>query len=173
MLAGQPCGRGWQYLWNIVDVRDVGEAHALIVESGNCGNGTRYQLTASDRAGELNVQELQTHLARLFPHINVGGPPKGYAEVVAKFGGPFDAPRAYCDRARTELGLKTHPVDNTLLETGGTLIELGLVKPALLMEGGFENPLEESPVRKGRFSTGFPCASRNIPELLLVVPRGR
>lgn len=131
MLAGQPCGRGWEYLWNIVDVRDVGEAHALIVESGNCENGARYQLTASDRAGELNARELQTHLARLFPHINVGGPPKGYAEMVAKFGGPFDGPRAYCDRARTELGLKTHPVDNTLFEAGRTLIEFGLIKPAL------------------------------------------
>ncbi len=131
MLAGQPCGRGWEYLWNIVDVRDVGQAHALIVESGNSENGARYQLTASDRAGELNAEELQTHLARLFPHINVGGPPKAYAEMVAKFGGPFDGPRAYCDRARTELGLETHPVDDTLFETGRTLIEFGLVKPAL------------------------------------------
>src|SRR5215469_14547842 len=131
MLAGKPCRRGWQYLWNIVDVRDVGEAHALIVESGNCENGTRYQLTASDRSGELNVEELQAHLARLFPHIDVGGPPKEYAELVAKFGGPFDGPRAYCDRARTDLGLKTHPVDSTLFETGRTMIEFGLVKPAL------------------------------------------
>jgi nucleoside-diphosphate-sugar epimerase len=131
MLAGQPCGRGWQYLWNIVDVRDVGEAHALIVESGHCENGTRYQLTASDRSGELNAAELQTHLARLLPHINVGGPPKEYAEMVARFGGPFDGPRAYCDRARAELGLKTHPVDDTLYETSRTLIEFGLVKPAL------------------------------------------
>jgi nucleoside-diphosphate-sugar epimerase len=131
MLAGQPCGRGWQYLWNIVDVRDVGEAQALIIESGNCENGTRYQLTASDRAGELNALELQTHLARLLPHINVGGPPKEYAELVARFGGPFDGPRAYCDRARTELGLKTYPVDDTLYETSRTLIEFGLVKPAL------------------------------------------
>ncbi len=131
MLAGQPCTRGWQYLWNIVDVRDVAQAHALIVESDNCENGSRYQLTASDRAGELNVEELQTHLARLFPQINVGGPPKEYAEIVTRFGGPFDGPRAYCDRARTELGLKTHPVDDTLFETGRTMIEFGLVKPAL------------------------------------------
>lgn len=131
MLAGKPCGRGWQHLWNIVDVRDVGEAQALIIESGNCKNGARYQLAATDRSGELNVLELQAHLARLFPHIAVGGPPKGYSELVAKYGAPYDAPRAYSDLARHELDLKTHAVDDTLFETGRTMIELGLVKPAL------------------------------------------
>ncbi len=131
MLAGKPCGRGWQHLWNIVDVRDVGEAHALIIESDRCENGARYQLTAADRSAELNALELQAHLSRLFPHIAVGGPPDGYAEMVAKYGGPYDAPRAYCDRARQELGLKTRPVDDTLFETGRTIIELGLVRPAL------------------------------------------
>jgi nucleoside-diphosphate-sugar epimerase len=131
MLAGKPCGRGWQHLWNIVDVRDVGEAHALIIESEKCRNGVRYQLTAANRSGELNALELQAHLSRLFPHIAVGGAPKEYDEMVAKHGGPYDAPRAYCDRARNELGLTTRPVDDTLFETGRTMIELGLIKPAL------------------------------------------
>jgi nucleoside-diphosphate-sugar epimerase len=131
MLRGKPCGRGWQHLWNIVDVRDVGDTHALILESDKCGNGARYLLAAQDRAGELNALELQAHLARLFPHIGVGGAPEGYAEIVAKHGGPFDAPRGYCDRARQDLGLSTRAVDDTLFETGRTMIELGLVKPAL------------------------------------------
>jgi nucleoside-diphosphate-sugar epimerase len=130
MLMGKPCGRGWQHLWNIVDVRDVGEAHALIIESARCKNGGRYQLTAADRSGELNAAELQEHLSRLFPHIAVGGPPKQYAEIVAKHGRPYDSPRAYCDRAREELGLPTRPVDDTLFETGRTMIELGIVNPA-------------------------------------------
>ncbi len=131
MLAGKPCGRGWQHLWNIVDARDVGEAHALIVESGNCTNGARYQLAASDPSGELNVIDLQAHLARLFPHIAVGGPPKEYDEFIRKYGKTFDGPRGYSDRARQELGLRTHAIDDTLFETGRTMIELGLVKPAL------------------------------------------
>ena len=131
MLAGKPCGRGWQHLWNIVDVRDVGEAHARIIESERCVNGARYQLTAADRSGELNALELQAHLMRLFPHIAVGGAPKGYDEMVAKYGRPYDAPRAYCDRAREQLGLSIRPVDDTLFETGRTMIELKLVKPAL------------------------------------------
>jgi hypothetical protein len=131
MLAGQPCGRGWRHLWNVVDVRDVGEAQALIIESNRCSNGTRYQLSATDPSGELNVIELQAHLARLFPHIAVGGPPKEFDEFIRKYGKPFDGPRAYSDRARQELGLQTHAVDDTLFETGRTMIELGLVKPAL------------------------------------------
>jgi nucleoside-diphosphate-sugar epimerase len=131
MLAGKPCGRGWRGLWNIVDVRDVGEAQALIIESERCRNGARYQLTATDPSGELNVVELQAHLARLFPHIAVGGPSKEYDELIRKYGKPFDSPRAYSDLARDELGLQTHAVDDTLFETGRTMIELGLVKPAL------------------------------------------
>lgn len=130
MLEGKPCGRGWRHLWNIVDVRDVGEAHALAIQSGQCRNGGRYLLTAADRSGELNALELQAHLARLFPHIHVGGAPDGYAEMLAKQGGPYDAPRAYCDLARRELGLKTHAIDDTLFETGRTMIEFGLVQPA-------------------------------------------
>jgi nucleoside-diphosphate-sugar epimerase len=130
MLAGKPCGRGWQHLWNIVDVRDVGEAQALIIESERCRTGARYLLAATDPLGELNVIELQAHLARLFPHIAVGGPPKEYAELIRKYGMPFDSPRGYSDLARHQLGLKTHAVDDTLFETGRTMIELGLVKPA-------------------------------------------
>jgi nucleoside-diphosphate-sugar epimerase len=131
MLAGKPCGRGWQHLWNIVDVRDVGEAQAGIIESGSCKTGDRFQLSATDESGELNVAELQAHLARLFPDYDVGGPPDGYAAVIEKFGRPYDAPRAHCDKAIRELGLKTHTIDDTLLQTGRTMVELGLVKPAL------------------------------------------
>jgi bifunctional dihydroflavonol 4-reductase/flavanone 4-reductase len=130
MLAGHPCGRGWRHLWNIVDVRDVGEVQALIIESDRCRNGARYQLAATDPSGELNVIELKAHLARLFPHIAVGGPPKEYDGLIRKYGKPFDSPRAYSDLARHELGLKTHAIDDTLFETGRTMIELELVKPA-------------------------------------------
>ena len=131
MLRGRPCRRGWQSLWNIVDVRDVGESQALMLESEACQNGSRYQLSASDRSGELDVFQLQERLQAQFPHIDVGGAPPEMDEYIAKHGKAWDAPRAYCDRAREELGLETHGIDDTLRETGQTMIDLGLVEPAL------------------------------------------
>lgn len=131
MLRGKPCKRNWQALWNIVDVRDVAEAQALILESPVCRNGSRYQLSATDESGELDVMQLTKHLEELFPHIAVGGPPPEMEAYLAKHGRVYDAPRAHCDRARAELGLETHSIEDTLRETGQTLIELGLVDPAL------------------------------------------
>lgn len=131
MLRGKPCGNGWQHLWNIVDVRDVAEAHVLCIESDAPKNGDRYQLSATDESGELNAEQLQARLQELFPEIDVGGPPPEYDAMVAKHGQPYDAPRAHCDKARRDLGLETHSVDDTLRETGRTLIDLGLIEPKL------------------------------------------
>ena len=131
MLAGEDCQRGWQALWNIVDVRDVGESQALMIESDVCKNGSRYQLSATDESGELDVFQLQAHLLKLFPDINVGGAPDEIKPMIEKHGKVYDAPRAHCDKAREELGLQTHAIEDTLLETGKTMIALGLVKPAL------------------------------------------
>ena len=131
MLAGEPCQRDWQALWNIVDVRDVGEAQARMIESDACSNGSRYMLCATDDSGEINAMELHDHLQALFPHIDVGGVLPAYDEMVEKYGKPYDGPRAHCDKAREELGLETHAVDDTLRTTGTTMIELGLVKPRL------------------------------------------
>ena len=131
MLRDKPCKRGWQSLWNIVDVRDVGEAQALILASDVCKNGSRYQLSASDESGEINVRELQAHLQKLFPKIAVAGGPPEMDAYIEKHGQVYDAPRAHCDRARDELGLETHAIEDTLRETGQTLMDLGLVEPAL------------------------------------------
>lgn len=131
MLAGRRCMRSWDSLWNCVDVRDVGEAEVLALESGRCVNGSRYQLTATDRSYELTVSELQERLRVLFPQIDVGGPPDEYDVMVAAHGGPFDGPRALCDKARLELGLETHDILDTLRATGETMLDLGLVEPRL------------------------------------------
>jgi nucleoside-diphosphate-sugar epimerase len=131
MLAGKPCERGWQALWNIVDVRDVGESQALMIESDVCSNGSRYMLCATDDSGEITAQQLHDHLQELFPHIEVGGVLPAYDEMVKKHGSPFNAPRAHCDKVRSELGLKTQSVLDTLKTTGETMIELGLVEPKL------------------------------------------
>ncbi|MCY4656624.1 MAG: NAD-dependent epimerase/dehydratase family protein [Gammaproteobacteria bacterium] len=129
MLEGKPCPRGWQALWNIVDVRDVGEAEALVVESENVQPSSRYQLTATDQSGELNVDQLHEHLQNLFPDLTVGGRPDAMAEFLERRGSIHDGPRAYCTKAIDDLGLSTQPIEDTLKTTGETMIELGLCKP--------------------------------------------
>lgn len=114
-----------------MDVRDVAEAQVLMMESDVPKNGSRYQLSATDESGEITAKQLQEQLQLLFPHINVGGPPPEYDAMIEKYGKPYDAPRAHCDKARNELGLKTHAVEDTLRTTGETMIDLGLVDPAL------------------------------------------
>jgi dihydroflavonol-4-reductase len=131
MLKGKDCGRGWQHLWNIVDVRDVAEAHALAIESNACKNGDRYQLCATDESGEIDCMQLQAHLQKLFPQIEVGGAPEALKPMLEKYGKVFDAPRAHCDKARQDMGLQTHAIEDTLRETGQTMIDLGLVEPLL------------------------------------------
>jgi len=127
-LAGKTNQRSWQTLWNIVDVRDCGEVQALIIESDVCKNGTRYQMSATDESGEISVKQLHEHLQALFPEVEVGGPPPEYDVMIEKYGKPYDAPRAHLDKAREELGLETHAVEDTLRTTGETMIALGLVE---------------------------------------------
>ncbi|MFW9873156.1 MAG: NAD-dependent epimerase/dehydratase family protein [Candidatus Thorarchaeota archaeon] len=131
MLAGETCERQWKALWNIVDVRDIGESQSLMIESEVCKNGWRYILSASDESGEIDLLKIQAHLQKLFPHINVGGPPDEIHDNIKKYGQVYQVPLAHCDRAREELGLKTHAIEDTLYQTGKTMIDLGLVKPAL------------------------------------------
>jgi nucleoside-diphosphate-sugar epimerase len=128
-LEGKVNKRGWQHLWNIVDVRDVGEAQALMIESVACANGDRFQLSATDESGEIDVIQLQTHLQSLFPDIDVGGAPEELAPMLEKHGQVFQAPLAHCDKARSKLGLQTHAIEDTLRETGQTMIDLGLITP--------------------------------------------
>ena len=61
--------------------------------------------------------------------LDVGGAPEALKPMLEKHGRVFDAPRAHCDKARRDLGLETHAIEDTLRETGRTLIELGLVEP--------------------------------------------
>ena len=127
-LAGETNQRSWQTLWNIVDVRDCGEVQALIIESDVCKNGARYQMSATDESGEISVKQLHEHLQGLFPDIEVGGPPPEFDTMIEKYGAPYNSPLAHLDKAREELGLKTHAVEDTLRTTGETMIALGLVE---------------------------------------------
>ncbi|MDP7638113.1 MAG: NAD-dependent epimerase/dehydratase family protein [Candidatus Hydrogenedentes bacterium] len=132
MLRGRLCWRGYGGLWNIVDVRDVGEAQALMIESDVCANGSRYHLGATDDSGIIDVFQLQAKLLELFPGVDVAGPPDEINAILEKNNGKVnDSPRGFCDKARKELGLQTHAIDDTLYETGKTMIDLDLVEPAL------------------------------------------
>ncbi len=130
-LGGKINQRGWQALWNIIDVRDVGESEALMIESEACQNGDRFQLSATDESGEIDVMQLQAHLQNSFPDLDIGGAPDEMKAVLEKHGQVFQAPLAHCDKAREMLGLKTHAVEDTIRETAQTMIDLGLVEPKM------------------------------------------
>ena len=103
----------------------------LAIESDVCTNGDRYQMSATDESGEIDCMQLQAHLQRLFPDIDVGGAPEALKPMLEKYGKVYDSPRAHCDKARKDLGLQTHAVEDTLRETAQTLIDLGFVEPKL------------------------------------------
>ena len=129
MLEGKPCPRGWQALWNVVDVRDVAEAHARVCESPNVQPSSRYQLTATNEEGCLDVDQLHDHLQNLFPNLKVGGRPDEMAAFLERRGKVHDGPRAYCNKAIQDLGMKTRSIEETLQATGQTMIDLGLCNP--------------------------------------------
>jgi nucleoside-diphosphate-sugar epimerase len=130
LLAGETLTSGWRHLWHIIDVRDVGDAHARIVASPVSTSGDRYQLTSTNPSGELSARDLHGQLQTLFPQYEIGGPPAEFQDYVARHGGPF-VTHAYCDKARNDLGLETHTVENTLFDTAKALIDFGLVEPRL------------------------------------------
>ncbi len=113
MAMGKPYkkSRGGRMLWNISDVRDVGKAHRLCLESSIAGNGSRYILAAGDRSGELFTHELQSLMQKLFPEIpEIGGEEMDGDKPAQPTN---DSPRCYCLLAKQEIGLKPYdPVDS-------------------------------------------------------------
>ncbi len=116
---------GGRMLWNNVDVRDVGRAHRLCIESPLARNGSRYILSASDRSGELFTWQMQERLAALFPAIKTVGGEEMKDEKPAQK--TADSPRSYCMLAKQELGLKTYSIDESLTATGNSYLKLGLL----------------------------------------------
>jgi NAD(P)-dependent dehydrogenase (short-subunit alcohol dehydrogenase family) len=121
--------------------RGMGESHARLFVSEGAkvvladaltaeGEAVSKDLgeAATDGSGEIDCMQLQTQLQKLFPDDEPGGAPSALAPMLEKYGKVFDAPRAHCDKARKDLGLKTHAIEDTLRETGRTLIEMDLLK---------------------------------------------
>ena len=120
MLKGESdVERRGAFSWNIIDVRDIAETQRLMVESGVAGNGTRYLMSATDESGEPTSNELFHTLRKLFPRHNICG---GFVPQSTD-----RRLRVRCTKAINELGLQTHSVRDTLLATGTSLIDLGVV----------------------------------------------
>jgi dihydroflavonol-4-reductase len=105
------------FLWNVIDVRDIGQAQRLMATSNVAKNGSRYILGATDESGELTAQEMRDTLRALYPGVDVCGDWEPPATP--------DFWHGKCTKAIRELGLKTHPVLKTLKDTGDSLIEFG------------------------------------------------
>ena len=110
------------FLWNVIDVRDIGQAQRLMATSNVAKNGSRYILGATDESGELTAREMYDALSELYPDIAVCGDWQPPATP--------DFWRSKCTKAIRELGLKTHPALDTLQATGDSLIEFGAIEPA-------------------------------------------
>ena len=123
MLTGQSGHEGRNnMLWNIIDVRDIAASQRLMATSDMATNGSRYMLVATDESGELTVRGLIDSLRGLYPDIDVAG---DYAPPPTP-----DKPHAKCTKAIKELGLEMHSAQETLKDTGDSLIELGVIEPA-------------------------------------------
>ena len=105
--------------WNITDVRDIAEAQRLAVESDIATNASRYCLAAKDELGEPTGKEFLNILQGLFPNHNVCG---GYRPDQTS-----ERNRCRCTKAINELGLNPYSLEDTLRDTGNSLIELGCV----------------------------------------------
>ncbi len=62
---------------------------------------------------------------------DVGGAPEALKPMLEKYGSVFDSPRAHCDKARADLGLETHAIEDTLRDCGQSMIDLGFIEPKL------------------------------------------
>jgi nucleoside-diphosphate-sugar epimerase len=110
------------FLWNVIDVRDIGEAQRLMAISDVATNGSRYILGATDASGELTAQQMRDALSGLYPDVAVGG----------DWQTP-DTPdfwHSKCTKAIRELGLQTHGVLDTLRATGDSLVAFGAIELA-------------------------------------------
>jgi len=85
-------------------------------------NGSRYILGATDESGELSARQMRDALSGLYPDVAVGG--------AWRTPDTPDFWHAKCTKAIRELGLKTHPVLDTLRATGDSLVELGAIELA-------------------------------------------
>ena len=88
MLRGKDCTRGWQHLWNIVDVRDVATACGLAL-SADISGAPVFIIAAADTVMPRDSASL---MAEVYPGVALRGDLDGQQTLLS------------IDRARHELG---------------------------------------------------------------------
>ncbi len=127
MFMGETYARtpGGRMQWNAVDVRDIGRAHRLCIESSVARTGSRYVVAAADDSGILFTWQLQAKMKELFPQFwNIGGEEMVDGKPAEK---TRDNQRGYSSLVIEELGLKLYTIDETVRAMGDSFIKLGLL----------------------------------------------
>ena len=122
--------------FSIVDVRDVAIAHRLAMELPQAA-GQRYILMA----GHLWMKEISALLKARFAQQGFRPPTMGLPYPLLWLAARFDAGARSiltdvgqhkildATKAHTELGWSPRPVQDTVLDTGQSLVDRGIVKP--------------------------------------------
>ena len=116
-------------LYNIIDVRDLAEAHRLAAESpvdhAATRGGARYVLHGSGGRSTLRLGTVADIIRERFPHLRVGEPATGEPVALEVTKGN------HCKKAQDVLGVSIRPVEDTIIAVAETSIELGIVAPQL------------------------------------------
>ena len=123
--------------FNIIDVRDLVAAHRLAAESSvdhkATHGGSRYLLHGSGGRSTLRLgTEVAEVIRSRFPRFELGKPAK------ARRGDPIAAQANAlndCKKAKSVLGATIRPVEETILATVESSLELGVIKPKLGGQG--------------------------------------
>mmetsp|Transcript_127083 Transcript_127083/g.359687 ORF Transcript_127083/g.359687 Transcript_127083/m.359687 type:complete len:371 (-) Transcript_127083:179-1291(-) len=121
--------------YNIIDVRDLVQAHRLAAESAvdhaATAGGPRYILHGTGGQSAIRFgTDLKQLVARFFPSFTLGA-----ARTVTKSGKPVPVSSVGlndCKKAKKVLGVTIRPVEETIRDCVETSITLGLVAPTLL-----------------------------------------
>ncbi len=125
--------------YNIIDVRDLVQAHRLaaesIVEHARTEGGARYVMHGSGgRSSLLFSEEVRGIIHDSFPAFKLGNPqPLPQREGHHGTNGKPPKPRAVndCKKAKTVLGATIRHVEDTIRDVVETSIELGIIEPTL------------------------------------------
>ena len=120
--------------YDIIDVRDLVEAHRLAAESSvdhkNSDGGPRYVMHGSgDRSALRFGVEVKAIIRDLFPRFELGVP-----ATTTSAGEPITIGSTSfndCKKAKQLLGIQTRPVEDTIRDVVETSIELGVVTPKI------------------------------------------
>lgn len=130
MFAGRYC---LDILWNVTDVRDIGETQRLMAESPVAKNGSRYMNCAPSASaadgfsiGELCSTEVVDIMRARFPEY-VNQICKAPAHPPGQSGWGRKRKGAWSSLAERELGLKIHDPTETITDTLHSMLKLELI----------------------------------------------